>query len=229
MQILPIGTGAATSADFVVAPSSRSTIMLTDADGVTINPGATVNIAIKDENGRYYPYGTLRSGRDTQRMQLPPGTYNATRADNDAPAGVVLIEATDYQAATMPAGGAAVSTRSAVHGWNGAAYERVGSVNGRMQVVVDAQRFASATIVGLTFNNVFTTFAAQAADYIELVNLTGKTVEYRRGGAGVAASILTGTSRRIELPTGDLNALQLRNATDTVSVTVTGDSVLWLQ
>ena len=229
MQILPIAAGAATSADFAVAPSSRSTIMLTDADGITINSGATVNLYIKDTNGQYYPYGTLRPGRDTQRMQLEPGVYRAQRAGNDTPVGVVLIEATDFQAPTIPAGAAAVSARATLHGWNGGAYERLNSVNGRLQVVVDSERVGSAVIISLALTNVFAAFASQAADYIELTNLTGKTIEYRRGGAGAAASILTGTSRRIEVPTGDVNSLQLRNATDGVAVTVTADAINWLQ
>jgi hypothetical protein len=229
MQLLPITAGAASSAVFTVAPSSRSTIMLVDTDGVTINTGATVSVHAVDANGQTYPYGTLRSGRDTQRLRLDPGDYLVVRADNDVVVGVMLIQASDVQAPAIAAGSPAVSARAALHGWNGSVYERLNSVNGRLQVVVDAQRFASATIVSLTFDEVFAPFASQAADYIELTNLTGKTVEYRRGGAGVAASILTGTTRRIELPSGNVNALQLRNATDVDDITVTADAISWLQ
>jgi len=81
---------------------------------------------------------------------------------------------------------------------------------------------SSATILALTTNATgatFTAFTAQACTALDIVNNTGTTVEYRRGGAGVAMQIPTGTARMVIAIT---NASQISvRRTDTSNTQVT--------
>ena len=58
----------------------------------------------------------------------------------------------------------------------------------------------TVTIVAATTNatgSSWTAFSSQACDALDLLNNTGVTIEYRRGAAGTAMQVPTGTSRLI--------------------------------
>lgn len=228
MELLPIGRGLATSAEFTVAPHTRGYLLLVDADGISIPAGAEARVLIKGiAPDIYYPFETLSSGRDIEKESLPPGTYVVRRTGN-AEFGVVLNTATDTLAATMAPDTPAVSARAALHGWNGGSYERLSSSGGRLNVNIDSERFASASIISTSATDSFVAFPSTAADYLELSNTTTKVIEYRRNGAGAVASLPVGATRRIVLPTGNANIIEVRNATDAAAIDVTADAVAWL-
>lgn len=73
MQILALGTGRETSADFTLA--AVTAVYLTA--GGTVDPGARVSIAAKDAAGDYTHQATLTGSYPGG--ELPAGTYQATR------------------------------------------------------------------------------------------------------------------------------------------------------
>jgi hypothetical protein len=73
-------------------------------------------------------------------------------------------------------------------------------VAGRLPTVSSVPTVASGTILSLTTNatgTTFTAFASQACTALDIVNNTGVTVEYRRGGAGTAMQIPAGAARMV--------------------------------
>lgn len=73
-------------------------------------------------------------------------------------------------------------------------------VNGRLPVNSSIPTSGSGTILALTTAATganFTAFAAQACVALDIVNNTGVTIEYRRGGAGTAMQIPSGAARMV--------------------------------
>lgn len=94
-------------------------------------------------------------------------------------------------------------------------------VGNRMPVQNSVPTAATGAILALTTNatgTTFTAFSASACIALDIVNNTGTTIEYRRGGTGTALQIPTGSAR---LVVGITNADQVGvRRTDTSNVQV---------
>lgn len=91
-----------------------------------------------------------------------------------------------------------------------------------VRVISSVPNASSGTILGLTTNatgTTYTAFASQACTALDIVNNTGTTVEYRRGGAGTAMQIPTGTARMV-IGITNANQVDVRR-TDTSNTQVT--------
>lgn len=77
-QILAAGTTAANSADVVVAAGTPLTVCLKDAAGPAVEPGAMVNILLKDDAGQYFRVAHLDRGRPALIID-GAGTYRFSR------------------------------------------------------------------------------------------------------------------------------------------------------
>ena len=87
---------------------------------------------------------------------------------------------------------------------------------------------SSATILTLTTaatGTNWTAFGSQACNALDLVNNTGTSIEYRRGGAGNTIPILSGSSRLIVGIT-NANSIEVRRVdTSNTQVTVTAEAL----
>ena len=88
---------------------------------------------------------------------------------------------------------------------------------------------ASATILTLTTaatGTDWTAFGSTACVALDIVNNTGTTIEYRRGGAGNTIPILSGSSRMIVGIT-NANSIEVRRVdTSNTQVTVTAEALV---
>jgi len=75
-QRLSVGTDATPSSDHTV--TSSETIYLNDAAGTTVDPGAQVEIQIKDPSGAYFRVDTLTGGAKPG-VVIAPGVYRYVR------------------------------------------------------------------------------------------------------------------------------------------------------
>lgn len=82
VELLAVGTGAASSADLVVGAGTPVTVAL---KGYTDN-GARVNIALKDDDGDYHHQGAL-TGASPSTVIAGPGTYRFTRPASSSACG----------------------------------------------------------------------------------------------------------------------------------------------
>ena len=226
MIIIPIGLGNATSADFEVDPRTKALVALIDADGGSIDNNSQARIEWKDSNGMYYPVVTLSGGREDARTALlEPGNYRVRRLDNRYPIGVELVPGTDLLGPTLPPLAPADTTAAAMYAWNGTAYERVTSTQGRQNVTLDGERFATSVTLSLTVAGTLVQLASTAASYLEFSNTSGKVVGYSRNNLAPERLVQPYESVRIVLPSGNANEIRVRNATDTESITVTFDAL----
>lgn len=76
-QLIAIGTGAANSADIVVAAGSPLTVGLKDAAAPRVD-AAAVDVLLKDDGGAYWRIDTLTPSRAAIVIS-GPGTYRLTR------------------------------------------------------------------------------------------------------------------------------------------------------
>jgi hypothetical protein len=81
-NILSVGTTLANSSDVVVAAGTPLTVCLKDAAGTAVEPGARVDIQLKDDVGSYFRVDQLNRGKPAVQITAP-GTYRFSR-----PAGV---------------------------------------------------------------------------------------------------------------------------------------------
>lgn len=91
-----------------------------------------------------------------------------------------------------------------------------------VRVLSSVPNASSGTILGLTTSatgTTYTAFGSQACTGLDVVNNTGTTIEYRRGGAGTAMQIPTGTAR-IVIGITNANQVDVRR-TDTSNTQVT--------
>jgi hypothetical protein len=75
-QRLSVGTNSTPSSDHTVTASE--TIYLNDAAGTEVNPGAQVEIQIKDPSGEYFRIDTLTGG-SKPGVVIAPGVYRYVR------------------------------------------------------------------------------------------------------------------------------------------------------
>lgn len=75
-QRLAVGTDATPSSDHTV--TSSETIALKDAAGTRVDPGAQVEIQIKDDAGQYFTIDTLTGGVKPG-VVIAAGTYRYVR------------------------------------------------------------------------------------------------------------------------------------------------------
>ncbi len=226
MIIIPIGLGNATSADFEVDPRTKALVALIDTDGGSIDHNSQAVIQWKDSNGMYYPVVTLSGGREDARTALlEPGNYRVVRRDGRYPIGVELVPGTDLLGPTLPPTAPADTTAAAMYAWNGTAYERVTSTQGRQNVTIDGERFATSVTLSLTVAGTLVQLASTAASYLEFSNTSGKVVGYTRNNLAPERLVQPYESVRIVLPSGNANEIRVRNATDTESITVTFDAL----
>ena len=227
--LLAVGMGYASSAQFTIAPHANGYLQLIDANGGTVASNLEAQVYRVDTiNNRSYPYATVSSGRENGRLKLPPGTYAVDRTPSAAPFGVLLLHATDALTSSLDTDQPALVAAAAMYARQGGQFEQLQATSGRLHTVVDAERYGGAAIVTVAVTDAWSQLPSQSADYIDVANITGKTLEYRRGGTGASAPLPAGASRRIQLPSGNTLELEFRNATDTDAVTLTGDAVRWL-
>lgn len=87
-QILAVGTGAATSSDFVVTAGAPALVFLNDAAGPKTKDGQA-DIEVKDAAGQYFSIGELRSELNNGSIVLiAAGTYRFSRPADSASCGV---------------------------------------------------------------------------------------------------------------------------------------------
>ena len=77
-EILAVGTTAANSDDVVVAAGTPLTVSLKDAAGPAVDPGALVNILLKDDANEYFKVAQLDRGRPALIID-GAGTYRFSR------------------------------------------------------------------------------------------------------------------------------------------------------
>lgn len=100
-------------------------------------------------------------------------------------------------------------------------------VSNRLPVMSSIPSVTSATNLSVTTaatGATYTSFSSQACTALDIVNNSGTTIEYRRGGAGVAVQIPTGAARMV---IGITNANQIdvrRTDTSNAQVTVTAEA-----
>jgi hypothetical protein len=86
----------------------------------------------------------------------------------------------------------------------------------------------SVTILSLQTNATGTswvTFGSQTCNALDIVNNTGTTLDYRRGGAGNSISIPSGSSRMV-IGITNANSIDIRrNDTSNTQVTVTAEAI----
>ncbi|QCM09083.1 hypothetical protein CFBP6625_00970 [Agrobacterium tumefaciens] len=83
-QIIPVGVGEFSSAEFSVAVGTATCICINDDEGPAVSPGAIVRIEYKDPAGKFFEYDFLQSSnsggsRKTAALVNGPGIYRATR------------------------------------------------------------------------------------------------------------------------------------------------------
>lgn len=243
--LLPIAAGAATSVAFEVYPRTQSRVSLIDVDGATIPRHAQVKIQWRDLNGQWYDHSTLSGGLDTQfSAVLEPGTYRVLRVSNNIIVGVELDSGTERAGATVEDDAPADTTRAINYGWADPLFERIRSALGQLFVrihgsegtavqtsgsklttLLEGERFAGAVVMSVAVTDALTQLANQAASYLDFTNTTGKVVGYTRDNLAPLRLVQPYESVRIVLPAGNANAIRVRNATDTESITVTFDAL----
>lgn len=77
-QVLAVGSGAATSADFAV--TGPTTVALKFASAPSTSPSARVSIQLKDDGGAYWPQFEL-TARALAAVIVGPGTFRAQRLE----------------------------------------------------------------------------------------------------------------------------------------------------
>lgn len=98
----------------------------------------------------------------------------------------------------------------------------IASDQSAVRVLSSVPNASSGTVLGLTTSATgatYTAFGSQACTGLDVVNNTGTTIEYRRGGAGTAMQIPTGTARMV-IGITNANQVDVRR-TDTSNTQVT--------
>lgn len=101
-------------------------------------------------------------------------------------------------------------------------------VSGRTPVASSVPTSGTVTILALSTaasGATYTPFGSQACVALDIVNNTGTTIEYRRGGAGTAMQIPTGAARMV---IGITNANQIdvrRTDTSNTQVTLQAEAI----
>jgi len=78
-NILTVGTTAANSSDVTVVAGTPLTVCLKDAAGKVVEPGARVNILLKDDAGEYFLVGLQLTTLKPALQIAAPGTYRFSR------------------------------------------------------------------------------------------------------------------------------------------------------
>jgi hypothetical protein len=85
-ELLAVASGAANSADIVVADGSSAVVFLKDADGGGLPYRALVYVEIKDDDGFYTTVYSL-TDEDPGRVLNGPATYRLRRKANGVAVG----------------------------------------------------------------------------------------------------------------------------------------------
>ncbi|MBR0962240.1 hypothetical protein [Bradyrhizobium japonicum] len=86
-EILATGTGAANSADVVIAAGSSLTVCLKDAAGPDVGKYASVDILLKADTGEYFKVDNINTDKPALLIQAP-GTYRFSRLAGSTSCGV---------------------------------------------------------------------------------------------------------------------------------------------
>lgn len=89
VEILAVGTTAASSADVIVASGESLTVCLKDAEGPSIGSYARVQIQLKADSGQYFTIDTLSQAKLAVVIQAA-GTYRFARSAG-TPCGVFSV------------------------------------------------------------------------------------------------------------------------------------------
>ena len=223
-NIIPVGINEFTSAPFVVPPSHKATVLLTNNP----SPFSQVRLEQQQADGTSYsPVAIMSGGVESARYTIDtPGVYRLFRfATAMAPIGVDVEIGSDEADATFPDKQPAQTTRSALYGWDGSVFQRLLSFANRLTVRIDGEAFVAAQTFSLTVDNTWTTLGTYTADYVDLANTTDKNIEYKRSGSSTGAYLPPGATRRVVLPSHQLSSISVRNAEDNDSITISGDAV----
>lgn len=87
-EILAVGTGAANSADVVIAAGDSLTVALKDAAGPGLNAFCAVDILLKDDAGQYFVVDQLQSPGVSCLVIQAAGTYRFSRLGTSSAVGV---------------------------------------------------------------------------------------------------------------------------------------------
>jgi hypothetical protein len=85
-EILAVGSGAANSADVVIAAGSTLTVALKDATGPVAD--GRVQIFLKGDSGQYWNIGELSSSGTGALVIIGAGTYRFSRVAESPACGV---------------------------------------------------------------------------------------------------------------------------------------------
>lgn len=88
MNAIPVGSGAANSADLTIGDTGIASLFVIDANGGGVTQGAQFTVNLKGSNNQYMTIGTLTASQGAMNVQLAPGTViRLSRVANGVSAG----------------------------------------------------------------------------------------------------------------------------------------------
>lgn len=87
-EILAVGTGAADSADVVIAAGASLTVALKDTAGPGLNAACAVDILLKDDAGQYFAVDQMQYPGVSAMVIQAAGTYRFSRLATSTAVGV---------------------------------------------------------------------------------------------------------------------------------------------